>query len=312
MSQLDETRAEGTLGTAGAVKFAVNALNKRQWAMLIIASILCGWADVWVGSLLGVPREPHFNGSLLEGGTPITGVLALLVAVGINFLIGSIVAGTVEADAALFCCCIGLGGFAIHCGPIRPVLQYSSGHSVFLSMAVESALLAGMVVGGWLGFTQLLRQIGPRGLRASRPLAPNENAKAELAEKLSTLGVQMLAMAICETILLQNDAQAQSIAGLFVAGFLGSLAAYMFTPLGEGVWYWGGPLALGAIGYLLAYIGNDAAATGDVHGWAAALARATPLQYAGPGTAGALLGYWCSRRWAQPEGDAEETAETVI
>jgi hypothetical protein len=68
---------------------------------------------------------------------------------------------------------------------------------------------------------------------------------------------------------------------------------------------------MGVIGYLLAYFTVDGLAIGDLHGWAGPLARATPLIYISMGTAGALVGYWCSRRWAQPEEDGEQPAVAV-
>ena len=52
---------------------------------------------------------------------------------------------------------------------------------------------------------------------------------------------------------------------------------------------------------------------GDVRGYAPALARPLPLDYASAGVAGSLLGYWTGRRWQkhreleeEEESDAEE------
>jgi hypothetical protein len=55
------------------------------------------------------------------------------------------------------------------------------------------------------------------------------------------------------------------------------------------------------VGYLIAFFGNDGGTAGDLHGWAAALARPTPLDYASVGTAAALLGHWSNRRLAEAD-----------
>jgi hypothetical protein len=119
--------------------------------------------------------------------------------------------------------------------------------------------------------------------------------------------VQVIVTGALELILIQTDSKAQAMAGVATASFLGVLAAYMFMALPQGIWYWIGPTILGVIGFALNYFNNGMSSIGDLHGWSAGLARATPLDYAGMGTGAALLAYWCSRRWAQPE-DAEADA----
>jgi hypothetical protein len=292
--------------TAGVT---LRAFNRLEWTMLTIGSILCGVVCVGIAGMLGVPGEPHFDGSLLLGGSPIVGAIAAVCAVLVAMLIGSLAASFVEREAGLFCCCIGLATLGVRCGSIRPVLQYAPGTGVFRSLAGESVLLGALLIGGWVGLRMVLDQVMLKKDVSSNHAAPNELTKPDLQTRLSALGLQMLTMAIVEMVLIQSDAKAQAMAGVFLGGYFGSLAGYFFAPLSEGIWFWAGPIAVGLVGYLLNFFSADALLTGDIHGWAAALGRATPLDYAGMGTTGALLGYWSMRRWSQP---AEENDEETV
>jgi hypothetical protein len=287
-----------------------SAFTHVERIFLIVACLCCGFVCISTGRLLGIPREPGFNGSLLATGAPVSGIVVLVIAIGICTAIGLFVASVIDVESGLFCCCMGLAALAIRCGAVRPVLQYASGPHVFFVMAIETAVLGGLIVAAWFVLQKLL---DPTRRSAGDPLdliAPNEMADAPTSQKFLTTAVQIVVMGVCELILVQSDAKAQAMAGTGVAAFLGVLAGYMFTPLPKGIWYWIGPVGVGIIGYGMAFIAGGSLAIGDVHGWAAALARPTPLDYAGMGTGGALLGYWCSRRWAQPE-DHDEPQEQV-
>jgi hypothetical protein len=293
-----------TLGKTGRRETpSWSALNPIERAMLVIGSLACACISIWTGQLLGIPREPGFDGSLLASGSPVLGILVVLIALAVCLVIASLVAVMIEIESGVFCCCIGLVALAIRCGSVRPVLQYASGTSVFIAMAIELLLLAAGIFGIWFVLTRLF----DRPEAAIMIIAPNEVTDATIGQKCMTLGVQVVVTGVLMLILVQTDAKPQALAGLSIAAFAGVLAAYMFTPLSEGIWFWTGPVLLGLIGYLLALFSGGATTTGDLHGWSAGLARATPLDYAGAGIGGALLGHWCSRRWAQPEETESET-----
>ena len=85
-------------------------------------------------------------------------------------------------------------------------------------------------------------------------------------------------------------------------------------PTRPSVWFWIGPSLVGIIGYLFAYsaatdsqwlIGVAEPSLGE-----ASLAYALPLDYAGAGTAGSLIGYWMSRRWQEHREAAENEKKT--
>jgi hypothetical protein len=300
---------EGAFKTAGAT---LRAFDRLEWFMLAVGSVLAGFACIGIAGALGIPSEPHFNGSLLLGGAPLAAIVVAVVAIIFSMLIGSLTAWFVEREAPLFCCCLGIAALGVRCGSVRPVMQYAASSSVFASMAVEAIILAAILIGGWIGLRLLLDGFLFKKDGNSIFIAPNELADAALGQKVGTLAVQMVVMAVVELIVIQTDAKAQAMAGVFIGAYLGSLAAYMFTPLPQGIWYWTGPMGVAIAGHVLAYFsGANSSATGDLHGWNAALARATPLDYAGMGTAGALLGYWSIRRWLQPV-DEEESGPAVV
>jgi len=285
------------------------SFDNIERAVLVAGSIASAGVCLWIGGLLGVPQEPHFNGSLLAGGEAVPGLIVAALSIAASIIIGVVVGCLLEVEAGLLTCCMGLATLGVRCGPIRPVLQYSHGASVLVTLAIEDALLAAMLVGGWFALRRIARRMQPA--QRLQQSAPNEQTDATLQQKIMTIGVQVVGMALCEQIFIQTDYQAQAMAGVMISGFAGSLVAYMYRPLSEGIWYWTGPAVLGVIGYLLAYFFCDGVAIGDLHGWAGPLARETPLIYISMGTAGALLGYWCSRRWAQPESDEDEVAAAV-
>jgi small basic protein len=297
---------QGASEKAGAT---MRAFDRLEWGMLGLGSVLSGFACTWIAGLFGIPREPHFSASLLLGGAPITAVVVAIIAIGFSMLIGSLTAWFVEREAGLFCCCLGIAALGVRCGGIRPVLQYAFGPAIFIVLALEAIVLSAILIGGWIGIRRVLDRVSFQKAASTRFVVPTEKTDATLQEKFSTLGVHMLAMAIVELILIQTDAKAQAMAGVFIAAYVGALAAYTFTPLVESIWYWAAPMAVAFISYIVAYFSGGATSTGDLQGWTAGLVRATPLDYAGMGTAGALLGYWSIRRWTQPdETTDEETA----
>jgi hypothetical protein len=292
---------------ARVLRGTLEAFTNVEWTLLAVGSISCGLISNWIAAILGIPGQPGFAGSLLCGPSPVSAVVSVVVAFAVTIVIGTLIAGMVEFEAGLFCCCLGLAGLGIHCGPIRPVLQYAAGSSVYLSLALECAILGAMLFFGWMLLLKPLQLVLPGRTKQMRLPSKNEVRDPEVSDLAMALGSQVLATAILEMIFLQSDQKPQAICGLFLASFLGSLVAYMVSSVTEGRWFWIGPCIVGVIGYLLSFLSPGGLAIGESMGWSAALVRATPLDYAGAGTAGAILGFWCSRRWHQPE--AEETVD---
>ncbi len=283
------------------------SFTSREWSLLGAGSLLSLAACYGVMRLAGVPAEPGFGGSLLAGPAAGTAVAVAVAVVVAGLVIGTVVAGSVGVEAALFCACLGLTGMAVRCGPVRPVLQYAHGRGVLVAMAVECLLLGAVVVAGWAALDRLARA-ARRSAGAAVPAISGEVTVATLGQKWSTLGATVLVTAVCELILVLKVDPAQALAGVAIASFVGAWAGYQFEPLGEGLWYWMAPTIVGAIGFLVASLAGGADSSGELHGWGAALARPTPLDAAGLGTAMAVLAHWSSRRSAPPDEAVTEAA----
>jgi hypothetical protein len=90
------------------------------------------------------------------------------------------------------------------------------------------------------------------------------------------------------------------------------MVSHHLFPTRPSPWYWCGPLVVAVIGYLLAASGSQLWMIGQVGGYAPALARPAPLDYASAGTAGALVGYWTSRRWREQEEEESVSEGTAV
>lgn len=267
----------------------------RDRILLTIGSVACIVVFLWLSGAFGIPAHPYSQGSLLAQPSPIAALLVTLVALVACVLLASVVASVVHFDAGLFCATIGLLGLSVRVGPLRYVLMYSRGPHVFLTLCAELLLLFAFVGIAW-GVLWALRGRGFLTSDVTRDgLHPEDDKPGH--HILATL-TQAVTTAILVLLLAQTDEKAQVIAAVGVASMLGTLAAYSLFPVSPSAWYWVGPLAVGLLGYGFAYVNADATWTmGKVSGPFAPLGRPLPLDYAGAGTAGALLGYWTSRRW---------------
>lgn len=284
------------------------ASTVRDRILLTIGSAGCVLLFLWLAGAFGIPAHPYEQGSLLAQPSPFVAMLVTLVGLIACVLLSSVVVSFVHFDAGLFCAAIGLLGLSVRGGPLRYVLMYSGGQSVFLTLCVELLLLFAFMGIGWVA----LRALRGRGLivdDVTRDGLHEEDDKPG-HHALATL-TQAVTMGILVLLLAQTDEKAQVIAAVGVAAMLGTLAAHALFPVSPSPWYWAGPLAVGLVGYGLAYVNTNATWTiGNVAGHFAPLGRPLPLDYAGAGTAGALLGYWTSRRWQRAK-EAEAAAAAV-
>lgn len=280
----------------------------RDRVLLTVGSFACVLLFLWVAGVFGIPAHPHAHGSLLAQPSAFVALLVTLVALVACVLLSSVVVSLVHFDAGLFCAAVGLLALSVRGGPLRYVLMYSSGPGVFLTLCAELVLLFAFVGIAWLA----LRAMRRRGFVVDDVTRDGLHEEDEKPghHALATL-TQIVTMAVVVLLLAQTDDKAQVIAAVAVAALLGTLAAHSLFPVSPSVWYWVGPLGVGLIGYGVAYASADATWTiGNVAGTFAPLGRPLPLDYAGAGTAGALLGYWTSRRW-QYTKEAEAAAAAV-
>ena len=268
---------------------------RRTQALVVIATALCFLLFWWGGRWLGIPSEPKYQISLLE--QPHWG--AALLATYIMFLctmaLGTLIAGRSWFFAGLFSATFGLIALSARGGPLRYVLFYAADHPpghpimqrIFLVLLVEQCLLFLVVGLLWLLFWNRYEQALARAAKPQEKRRESENSAA------LGLAAQFLIMCVIVLLLTPTESKKQVLVSLFVAGFAAtSLSEYFFPSRKAGRWYWIAPLAVGAIGYLLAYFNAPQWTIGDPSGAFAALARPLPLDYASAAMAGTILGFW--------------------
>lgn len=235
--------------------------------------------------VFGFPILPGFDGSILAQPSPVVCLLVIAVVLVAATLIGTIIAGGVHFEAGLFSAAFGLIVLSLRCGNIQSVLFESGGSQiVYVRLMVELLILSGFLLALWF----LLRRL----VSAGRPAG-----SVNLVNNLTATIAQTVATAVFITVLCQTEAKNQCLASVGIASLLGSMLAYKYNPTRPSLWFWIGPLIAGFIGYALASLGQDSNLNiGIPSGTFAALARPLPLDYAGGGVAGAILGYWMTRK----------------
>jgi hypothetical protein len=246
-----------------------------------------------------IPRHIGFEASLALQPRPAAVLLLVGFVLWIAVAVATAIAGTVRMDAGLFAGAVGLAVLRVRGGPMRYVFQSASSAGVMLSLILELLVLFGFLVLAWYGLWTLHQRGRLAGDALRDGLADREHP---LNDRGIAAAVQVATMAVLMVLLAQTDDTKQAMAAVFLASFFATLLAYAFVPVRPSVWYWAGPLVVGVIGYAAAYLnwgrgGPSLWKAGLGAGFLAALARPVPLDYASMGPAGAILGYWMSRRW---------------
>lgn len=273
-----------------------------------IGSFLLCW---FAGAAIGIPAHRNFDASLLQQPSPAVALFITLVLAVACALLGSAIAGTIRFEAGLATAAIGFLALSIRGGPMRYTLMYSTGPEVFVTLAAELMILYAILGVGW-AIVWLLRN---RGWLQDDPFRDGvADTDEPMTQKLAALATQVVVMSIVMMILCETDRKPQVIASVGLSAFLGTLAAHSLFPTRPSLWYWTGPLVVGVVGYMLAYSGSASMwMIGEVSGtFAPEMARPLPLDYVGAGPAGAIIGYWTSRRWQRMrEADAAAAAQVA-
>ena len=303
--------------------------------LALVVSILIFWEG---GSWLHIPLFPRHEVSLLQmpGGVVRLAWVAAL-AWGATAL-GTFIARSVRFDAGVFAAGVGLAALSTRAGPmgetLRTAADASAEPTIYLTLVVELAALyavvgAAWVVLWWLHPSERLPKWAPPlpaderldelradgiGIGERKDHAGTSALPPTFAAKLGALGVTALASGLILMLLARSDNKAQVMIGVLVASAVATVLAYALYPVRPAGWYLLAPLVVGFVGYLSGRFGaDDAWRIGQPHFLLAPLARPSPLDYAGLGSAGAIFGYWLARHWQQEQEDesaagVEETA----
>jgi hypothetical protein len=234
-----------------------------------------------------LPILPGYDGSIICQPSPVSAFAVVAVALAVATLAGTVLAGAVRFEAGLFAAAFGLMAFSLRCGTMQSVILEAGGNEgVFVRLAVELLILGIFLGGMWAVLWRLARALH------GRSSIPPDKVSPALNDLTATVA-QTVATAVLMFLLCQSQAKYQALASVGIASWLGSMIAYKCAPARPSIWYWIGPLLVGLIGYILAAMGQDTNVNiGSPAGAFAALARPLPVDYAGLGTAGAILGYW--------------------
>ncbi len=287
----------------------------RVWRMtrpVVLAMSAACLAIFWgAGALLRIPSHYGFEASLLQQPGIAGKVLAILAAAAL-FLVCTLLVQLVAARRWVlvgpFAAAVGLAAWSIRGGSSLYVYRMAGtagyGASVFPMLLLELLLLFAVIGFAWWWLVSRMELLAQQASAAEAPPGPSKlkgkiNARPNEPSLIGRLQAVLTQIAIIGAIVLVVTAtadKAQVLASVLIASVVGTgLAEHYFKDEKVGPWLWVGPLAVGALGYLLTWVTGDAAVateTGRVTGMFAPLARPLPLDYASFGTAGALLGYW--------------------
>lgn len=269
--------------------------HRRTQFWVTLASIICFALFWWAGKWIGIPAERGYEASLLQQRGAVLVMVATYVLLGCAVVLGTLVCGRAWFFGGLFAAAVGLIALSVRGGPMRYTLFHAvaqgTGKGVFLMLFFEQCLLFAAVGPLWWFFWsryETVRTAAPT--RDQKTAGGAQEAGGSIA---LTLAVQVCVTVAVVLLLAATDNKKQVVVSTFLAGYFGTVAAeYFFAERKAAGWYWVAPFVAGAIGYLATYFTTTGIANGDPGGSLAALARVYPLDYAGAGIAGALLGFW--------------------
>lgn len=261
-----------------------------QWRMAfcMAGAYVLFW---WVGALFSIPADRGFSGSLLK--QPIVGALLSLLVGGVLLVLTTFVveliassywyfAGPLAASAGL-CAWSFRGGSSVY--TLASVHPTTAGPSVFYLLAAECVILGAGFALVWFLLHRFFHLPKVKD-QPSFSLIPTPEVLRIILTQVVLTGIGVL-------LLVPTSDKKQALFGVLIASTLASGAVRYFHPnrLPE-YWCWAAPLLVGIIGYLLNSFDSShlAVETGQVTGMFAPLARPLPLDYAGAGVLGALIG----------------------
>jgi hypothetical protein len=329
------TAGLATADAAGPVPYGYH--RHTQWVLLGAAASAFAlfW---WVAEVLGIPAHPGYRGSLLKqpvGGALLAVVVAAVLVLGTAAVVTRL-ARRHWAYAGVLAASAGLAAWAFRGGPVGYVLiapdAVNLNTGVFFGLAVEMLVLGVVVGAAWL--VVLPRFAGPLlagGSDAPTPLVPvptgatssgvTSSGMSPLVPRpdaavLTAVLAQALLVGVGVALLVPNAEKKQAAFGVLAACFLATaIAQHYFHDEKVARWYWAGPILVGVLGYLLNAFGagaREAVETGRLVGSFAALARPIPLDYAGAGVAGALMGYWIGSDHPDATVVSSTTADSAL
>ncbi|MFT3785462.1 MAG: hypothetical protein QM770_04770 [Tepidisphaeraceae bacterium] len=277
------------------------AIDKlRGYASWVLALVI-GYA---VSLALGVPDQPGFSASLLQQHNVALALVAVIVAMVASYAVAWVIAGRLNADLPLASAALSLVPFSMRAGPTFYVLKLSGQRGVYLTLAIETAILFALFVGLWFATSPLRKYaatpaIGPVDPKKLDDPTDDPTRDEPIDQKLLALLSQAIMMAFVVLLVARADARQQALFAVLLGSTAAAWCAHRFIPAGSAIFFWLGPAAVAIVGYLSGYFsGAPGIEIGDAQHYFAALARPLPVDYVSTGIAGAIWGF-SMRREAQ-------------
>ncbi|MEM6562278.1 MAG: hypothetical protein AAF656_11810, partial [Planctomycetota bacterium] len=247
---------------------------------ILLAGGLC-W--LWVRVLAGWLDVPTFEGdAVVLLGTPgvVRAVLVVVVGYAVALVIGHAVCVRWSRSAGWGCATFGLAAISMRGGPVGDQLLGRDA-GFFLLMLTELLLLTALVTAGWLASRLVV------GIEDDRTGEPDAH-KEPLDQKILALVTSAALCTVIVMVVARTDMKMQALMSAFVGGAIGAWVAHQSVETRPNAWFWAGPIVVGIVGYIAAWVTADATALaiGEPVGFFAPLARIAPLDYASFGIAG--------------------------
>ena len=291
---MSETVAEMAAGGVQRVGQSTNETFTRNQRLGLLGIAVAAYAlTALAAEPIGFFIEEGFGASLALDPAASTalikaGIWTVLIGVAATF------AGRgIRPDVGVFAACIALLAIRRIGGTSGDVYLHHSSAGAMRGLALE-LLLLGLILAAVHAISRLMVA---RGLMPDDAGHDSIRPKPEhLSQKLIAGGATALTVGMGVLIICRSDERMQITIGLAVSGLVASLCAVRFIPATPSVWFWAGPVLMGIVGYLIASVSPGATIViGEPSGYAPALVRPLPLDYASAGVAGALYGYWLGR-----------------
>jgi hypothetical protein len=284
---------------------------QRARILMFIASVFSVLLFLGFSRLMNFPIAYHQGGSfVIEGG--LTVFISLAATFALSLLIGTLLLGRIRFDAGLVCACVGLGALSFVCGDIRSVIQSADmpEKSLFFRLAIETALLIFIIASARMALG-LFKKTG--SIRDSDEATPDPDSlpKNLQGNNLPAFAIQLLATFLALMFFIPSDEKLQALIGVAAASFIGVIVAQSFFETSNTALHWLVPLLLALFGYVAFAAHPLGAETANLTGTLAPLARPTPLDYAGAGPVGAIVGHWICRIWSRDLKEEEESEEST-
>jgi hypothetical protein len=284
--------------------------SRVQKITLLIGIAFTAALAVLAGKLLHVPLIRGFSASILQNSSAVAGITTVALTLIGGVIVCTFLARTIRPDAGIFCAALGLVALRLQGGATRHALLQAGGRTGFLTLAAELAILAGFLLIAFASVRALVRKgTVPDDSEADGATLRPEKIDQQLLGSAAMTFVFIVGM----LVLCKTDWPMQAMASVFLMAILSAWCAFRFVPTSPSVWYWIGPILAGFFGYLYCWqAGYADAVIGQPAGFFAALARPMPLDYAGLGVTGALMGYWIARRQQHDREHRESDEGNVI